>query len=510
MLAIVKSTALYGLEGRLVQVEVDVANGLPSFDLVGLPDTAVREARDRVRAALKNSGFDFPVKRITVNLAPADLKKEGPLYDLPIAAGILAATGQIDHLKLLPYVLMGELSLDGTLREISGTLPNVLVAREQNLTEIIVPAQNANEASLVQGVNIYPVTSLNQMDRFLRQENEIKPWQADIKKLMTAHHQEYPDMADIRGQDAARRALEVAAAGGHNILLIGSPGTGKTMLARRLPGILPDLSFEEAIEVTKIHSLAGLLRPNYPLVKARPFRDPHHTASTASLVGGGHFPRPGEISLAHLGVLFLDEMPEFRKDALESLRAPLEDGIVTISRVSTTVSYPAQIMMVGACNPCPCGYYGDSQRSCSCTPNQIQRYLSRISGPLLDRIDLHLEVPRVAYQELSTKEPGEPSAVIKKRVQAARRRQQERLGSKNTCNARLKPDEVRKYCHLTKEARALLAAAFRQLHLSARAHDRILKVALTIADLAKSEVIEAAHLAEAIQYRNLESKYYLS
>jgi len=275
------------------------------------------------------------------------------LYDLPIAAGILAATGQIDHLNLLPYVLMGELSLDGTLREISGTLPNVLVAREQNLTEVIVPAQNANEASLVQGVNIYPVTSLNQMERFLRQENEIKPWQADITKLMTAHHQEYLDMADIRGQDAARRALEVAAAGSHNILLIGSPGTGKTMLARRLPGILPDLSFEEAIEVTKIHSLAGLLKPNYPLVKARPFRAPHHTASTASLVGGGHFPRPGEISLAHLGVLFLDEMPEFRKDALESLRAPLEDGMVTISRVSTTVAYPAQIMLVGACNPCP-------------------------------------------------------------------------------------------------------------------------------------------------------------
>ncbi|MGB9802545.1 YifB family Mg chelatase-like AAA ATPase [Desulfofundulus sp.] len=509
MLAIVKSTALYGLNGQVVQVEVDVSNGLPCFDLVGLPDLACRESRDRVRAAMKNSGFEFPVRRITVNLAPADLRKEGPLYDLPIAVGILAATGQLAQSVVDRYVFLGELSLNGQVRGVTGVLPNVLTVREQGLQAVVVPVDNAAEAALVKDVQVYPVRSLAELTRFLLDQEEISPYKVDPAVLMNQDGENGADMADVRGQAAARRALEVAAAGGHNLLMVGTPGSGKTMLARRLPGILPDLTFEEALEITKIYSLAGFLKPGEPLVTRRPFRSPHHSASAVGLVGGGRHPRPGEISLAHHGILFLDELPEFHRDVLEALRQPLEDGVVTISRVSGAVTYPASLMLVAAANPCPCGYLGDPTRECTCTPYQVQRYLGRISGPLLDRIDIHLEVSRVDYEDLARREPGESSAEIKKRVEKARTLQRQRFSSAEmTCNARMTPAQVRRYCSLSREARSLFSSVFRQLNLSARSHDRLLKVARTIADLDGSEIIESAHLAEAVQYRSLEARYW--
>lgn len=510
MLAMVKSTALNGLNGQLVQVEVDVSGGLPSFDLVGLPDTAVREARDRVRAAIKNSGYDFPIKRITVNLAPADIKKEGPLYDLPIAAGILAATEQIDASLLEKYIILGELSLNGAVRGITGALPNVITAWESGFSHVIVPQDNAEEAALVQGAMVFPVHNLAQFVRFIQGEEVIAPHQVDIDVLLTGTGEAYADLAEVRGQHGARRALEVAAAGGHNVLMVGSPGSGKTMLARRMPGILPDLTPEEALETTKVHSLAAQLRPGQPMVVRRPFRSPHHSASAVALVGGGRIPKPGEISLANHGILFMDEMPEFHKDALEALRQPLEDGIVTISRVNSTVSYPARLMLIGAMNPCPCGFYGDPVRECTCTPYQIQRYISRISGPLLDRMDIHIEVPRMDYSEISHVEPGESSAEVKGRVVNARLRQLERFnGGEPFSNARMDSAKVRKFCLLSKEAGSLLKAAYKQLNMSARAHDRILKVARTIADLEGADLIEAVHVAEAVQYRSLENKYWL-
>jgi magnesium chelatase family protein len=517
MLAIVKSTVLHGLDGQIVEVEVDVSRGLPCFDIVGLPDTSVRESKDRVRSAIKNSGFEFPVKRITVNLAPADLKKEGPIYDLPVAVGILAATGQLPQERCGLFVYLGELSLNGSLKPVTGVLPNVLTAREFSLDEVIVPLENVKEAALVEGVNAYAAGSLAQLAEFLSGELEISPYRLDINELLESPGAAAIDFSDIKGQQATKRAMEVAAAGGHNLIMLGSPGSGKTLLARSLPGILPEMTFQESIEVTKIHSLAGLLPGNWPLVTKRPFRSPHHTASPVSIIGGGRIPKPGEVSLAHNGVLFLDEMPEFHKETLEALRQPLEDGIVTISRINASLTYPARLMLVGALNPCPCGYYGDPVRECSCTPHQIQRYLARLSGPLLDRIDLHVEVPRLPYEDLSDQNRGESSAEIKKRVEYARTVQRQRFQADNNrdrpkdfakphCNACMGPREVREYCKPGKKARSLLKEAFGRLGLSARSHDRVLKVARTIADLAGAELIEETHIAEALQYRSPERK----
>ncbi len=502
MLAKVISCALIGLEGALVEVEVDISPGLPAFTIVGLPDTAVQEARERVRAAIRNSGYNFPMRRITVNLAPADLKKAGPAYDLPIAVGILLSSGQVSA-DVSGTLFLGELSLDGGLRHTNGILPMVALACQKGLAGVIVPANDAGEAALVDGARIIPFASLSQLVSYLSGETAAPEYKSDKAQVDTPPLAEPAvDLAYIKGQEHVKRALEVAAAGGHNLIMFGPPGSGKTLLARSLPGILPPMTNEEALEVTKIYSVSGLLPQGTPLIRRRAFRSPHYTISNAGLVGGGHWPRPGEISLSHRGVLFLDELPEFGHSLLEVLRQPLEDKVVTISRARGTLTFPANFMLVGAMNPCPCGFYGDPFRQCTCPSGLVSRYQQRISGPFLDRVDIFIEVPHIDYEKLSDDRLGEKSGKVRARVTAARARQQKRFaGARLACNAEMMPAEVREFCRMEEASQSLLKAAMTQLHLSARAFHRIQKLALTIADLENSDIIKANHIAEAIQYR---------
>ena len=497
MICSVRTLGITGIRGSGVVAECYVSNGLPAFDIVGLPDAAVKEARERVRAAAKNSGLSFPSSRITVNLAPANLKKAGTHYDLPILMSILAAVGSVRRPRMTS-AFIGEVALDGQLRPVCGVLPMAIAAKREGVQALFVPAENAAEATLARGPAVYPIRNIRELAEGLNGERVL---QEEPLWLPERNVLQQPDFKDVLGQENVKRALEVAAAGSHNVLLIGPPGSGKSMLSKRLPSILPDMSWEESLEVSQVYSVMGMLDAKTPLVTQRPFRSPHHTISNAGLAGGGTNPRPGEISLSHKGVLFLDELPEFKKDTLDLMRQPLEDGQVTISRVSGAVTYPAEFMLVCAMNPCKCGWYGDPSGRCTCTEQMVTNYRSRISGPLLDRIDIVVEVPAVHFEDLRRRSEAEPSSAVKTRVDAARKIQQRRFSSGSMCNARMGPEEMRKYCAMDEECAELMKQAFDAMGLTARSYDRILKVARTVADLDGSEYIETQHIAEAIQYR---------
>ncbi|BCR06997.1 ATP-dependent protease [Desulfuromonas versatilis] len=507
MLAKVLSGALIGIDAYPVEVEVDIAQGLPQFATVGLPEGAVKESKDRVKSAIKNSGYEFPARRITINLAPADIKKDGAAFDLPMALGLLTATGVVPAERARRFVLMGELSLDGRIKPVRGSLPVAVAARGWDVDGLILPEENAREGAIVDSVPTYGVRDLGEVVDFLNGARQLEPCAVDIDDMFRRAARHAEDFAEVRGQEHVKRALEVAAAGSHNLLMVGPPGSGKTMLARRIATILPAQSFAEALETTKIHSITGLLPQQDAVVAVRPFRSPHHTISDAGLIGGGPHPKPGEVSLAHNGVLFLDELPEFKKNVLEMLRQPLEDGQVTISRAAQTLTYPASFMLVAAMNPCPCGYQGDPQHDCTCTPLMVQRYRTRISGPLLDRIDLHVEVPRVPHKDLADPVDAEPSEQVRGRVDAAREVQLGRLKQYGLhANAQMQARHIRKFCAVDQAGQQLLEMVTDRLGLSARTYTRVLKVARTIADLAGSEQIQQPHLAEAIQYRSLDRR----